>query len=81
MSNGNGSSDSSRVSIDIIDNGEGWAFFGPGQAPPPTDSLPDYLNDSLLKWMQAHPKRTVKATLGLVSKGSTCGIHVWYSVG
>lgn len=78
MTDGNGTGGGQRVSIDIIDNGEGWALLSAGTERPPLEALPGLLSNSLVDWMRQHPDRTVYNTLGVVSHGATTSIHVWY---
>ena len=76
MSDGDGAR--RRMSIDIDDAGDGWEFLHPSTDQPPVDALAAFLSDVLVDWMKQHPKRIIRSTLGLVSNGTTIGIHVWY---
>ncbi len=70
-----------QVTIDIVDNHHGWAFFEPGQRPPALPELPRFLNDSILQWLHKYPERRIRSTLSLVSHGATQCVHLWYDEG
>ena len=77
MSTGNGKPDP-EMTIDIVDDDCGWAYFESGARPPALPDLPRYLSDGMLEWLKAHPERRVRTCLGIVSHGATVGIHLWY---
>ncbi len=78
MSHGNGHGKADSVSIDIVDDGHGYAYFEPGKHKPSLESLPEWLNTAFLEWLQAHRNRAVRSTLPIVSHGATIRLHVWY---
>jgi hypothetical protein len=56
----------------------GWAYFTPGDPPPPPERVPEFLNLDVMGWLKQNSRIKVRATLPIVARGNTVAIHVWF---
>ena len=64
--------------VEAIQMGPGWVYFGARHARSPVPDLPLFLNQTLVGWLKEHPHYRIRATQGIVVRGQTVGLHVWY---
>ena len=73
-SNGNGAS---KVVIQSHEFSPGFVYFEAGRPAPGPAELPHFLGRAVGDWLRDHPGHEVRATLGMVCNGNTCGIYLW----